>query len=191
MASSTDWQGWRQLQRRPLIDLRETLPTAARHQAEQQIHKQLLALLQPMPAGVISFYMPIHGELNCQPLIEDLLARDWQATLPKIIAKQQALQFRQWTPEAEMQPEIWQIPVPQNTPELTPNVLLIPLVGFDQQLHRLGNGGGFYDRSLAAIHPQPLAIGIGLESLRIADIQPQAHDIAMDYVITEQATYQR
>ncbi|MEX0614463.1 MAG: 5-formyltetrahydrofolate cyclo-ligase, partial [Methylophaga sp.] len=139
--------------------------------------------------GTISFYMPIRGEINCQPLIEQLLAKGWLAALPKIIAKDAALQFRQWTPVCDMQPETWQIPVPQNTSELIPDVLLIPLVGFDKQLHRLGNGGGFYDRSLASMSPKPLAMGVGLELQNLGDIQPQPHDMAMDYVVTEQAIY--
>ena len=156
---------------------------------EQQIQSKLLDFLSPLPAGIISFYMPIKGEVNCQPLIEALLVKGWQAALPKIIAKDTALQFRLWQPDCEMQPEIWKIPVPQNTELAVPNVLLIPLVGFDQFGHRLGNGGGFYDRSLAAIKPKPLAIGIGLESLQLDDIKAQPHDIAMDYVVTEQTIY--
>jgi len=157
--------------------------------AQQQIHDHLLSLLAPVTPGSISFYMPIRGEINCQALIEQLLASGWQAALPKIIAKDAALQFRQWTPDCDMLPEIWQIPVPQNTRQLSPNILLIPLVGFDKQLHRLGNGGGFYDRSLASMSPKPLAIGVGLERQKLVDIQPQLHDMAMDYVVTEQAIY--
>ncbi len=189
MPEQHDWVAWRQIQRQQLVASRQSLTGAERIAAEQQIHQRLLSLLAPMPASIISFYMPIKGELNCQPLIENLLDLGWRAALPKIISKDTALQFRQWTPDSEMQPEIWQIPVPQNTAELVPDVLLIPLVGFDQQRHRLGNGGGFYDRSLAGISPTPLAIGVGLESLKLEDIQSQPHDIAMDFVVTEQAIY--
>lgn len=189
MPETPDWAGWRQAQRQQLVARRQSLTASKRIAAEQQVHQYLLSILAPLPAAVISFYMPIRGELNCQPLIEALLKSGWQATLPKIIAKDAALQFRQWTAETEMQPETWQIPVPQNTRPLIPEVLLIPLVGFDRQLHRLGNGGGFYDRSLASITPKPLAIGVGLESLQLENIQPQPHDIAMDFVVTEQGIY--
>lgn len=189
MPETADWAGWRQAQRQQLVARRQSLAPSMRIAAEQQIHQYLLSMLARMPPGIISFYMPIRGELNCQPLIEVLLKNGWQAALPKIIAKDTALQFRQWTPETPMQPEIWQIPVPQNTSQLIPNVLLIPLVGFDRQLHRLGNGGGFYDRSLASITPKPLAIGVGLASLQLDNIQPQPHDIAMDFVVTEQGIY--
>ena len=189
MPEVRDWVAWRQEQRQKLVASRQAITSAERIAAEQQIYQRLLSLLAPMPASIISFYMPIKGELNCQPLIEELLNRGWRAVLPKIIDKDSALQFRQWSPDSQMQPEIWQIPVPQNTAELVPDVLLIPLVGFDQQRHRLGNGGGFYDRSLAGISPTPLAIGVGLELMKLEDIQPQPHDIAMDFVVTEQAVY--
>ncbi len=189
MAETQVWAAWRHSQRQKLIARRQSLSEVERISAQQQIQDHLLTLLAPVKPGTIGFYMPIRGEMNCQPLIEQLLAYGWLAASPKIVAKDAALQFRQWTPDCDMAPEIWQIPVPQNTRELTPDVLLIPLVGFDKQLHRLGNGGGFYDRSLAAIKPKPLAIGIGLETLKLVDIQPQPHDIAMDIVVTEQAVY--
>lgn len=189
MPETVDWAAWRQRQRQQLIAARQTLTDDARQAAEQQIHQQLLAILSSRPAGIISFYMPIRGELNCQPLIEALIAKGWQAALPKIMAKDSPLQFRQWTRDCDMQPEIWQIPVPQHTPELIPDVLLIPLVGFDRNLHRLGNGGGFYDRSLAAIQPKPLAIGIGIEALKLNDIDAQPHDVPMDMIVTERSCY--
>ncbi len=183
------WAAWRQNQRQQLIASRQSVMGIERLSAEQQIQHHLLTLLAELPPGIIGFYMPIRGEINCQVLIEQLLVNGWRAALPKIIAKDAALQFRQWMPDCDMQPEVWQIPVPQNTPELNPNVLLIPLVGFDKQLHRLGNGGGFYDRSLASMSPKPLAIGVGLALQKLEDIEPQPHDMAMDYVVTEQAIY--
>lgn len=189
MAETPDWSAWRQNQRQQLIASRQSLTAVERINAQQQIQVQLLSLLTPVTPGIIGFYMPIRGEINCQALIEQLLSKGWRAALPKIINKDTALQFRQWTPGCDMQPEVWQIPVPQNTPELTPDVLLIPLVGFDKQLHRLGNGGGFYDRSLASMLPKPLAIGVGLALQKLEDIQPQSHDMPMDYVVTEQAIY--
>lgn len=189
MAEAQAWAAWRQNQRQQLIANRKSVTGIERLTAEQQIQAQLLSLLAPLTPGIIGFYMPIRGEINCQALIEQLLANGWRAALPKIIAKDTALQFRQWAPDCDMQPEIWQIPVPQNTSELIPDVLLIPLVGFDKQLHRLGNGGGFYDRSLASMSPKPLAIGVGLALQKLEDIQPQSHDMAMDYVVTEQAIF--
>jgi 5,10-methenyltetrahydrofolate synthetase len=77
------------------------------------------------------------------------------------------------------------IPIPSAGEELRPNVVLLPLVAFDPQGFRLGYGGGYFDRTLAAMVPRPLAIGVGFELGRVADIRPQAHDIPLDATVTE------
>jgi 5-formyltetrahydrofolate cyclo-ligase len=94
--------------------------------------------------------------------------------------------FREWTPGAPMAPGIWNIPVPAEGETLSPTVLLAPLVGFDGCGYRLGYGGGYYDRTLAAAMPRPLAIGVGFEASRLETIHPQPHDIPMDLIVTEQ-----
>jgi 5,10-methenyltetrahydrofolate synthetase len=63
--------------------------------------------------------------------------------------------------------------------------VLAPLVGFDRQCYRLGYGGGYVDRTLAALSPRPLAIGVGFELSLIETIYPQPFDIPMDLVVTE------
>jgi 5-formyltetrahydrofolate cyclo-ligase len=66
-----------------------------------------------------------------------------------------------------------------------PEAVLAPLVGFDRQCYRLGNGGGYFDRTLAALAPRPMAIGVGFEFSLIETIHPQSFDIPMDLVVTE------
>lgn len=70
---------------------------------------------------------------------------------------------------------------------MIPDVVLIPLVGFDEQNFRLGYGGGYYDRTLAALSPRPITIGLGFEMGRLSTIRPQPHDIPMNYIVTELA----
>jgi 5-formyltetrahydrofolate cyclo-ligase len=72
-----------------------------------------------------------------------------------------------------------------------PDTLIIPLVGFDEACHRLGYGGGYYDRTLAKAKIKPLTIGIGFEFMRLASIQPLAHDIPMDVIVTEAGVFPR
>ena len=64
--------------------------------------------------------------------------------------------------------------------------MFVPVVGYDPQGYRLGNGGGFYDRTMAARKPRPLAIGIGFTSLAMPSLKPEAHDTPMDVVVTEE-----
>ena len=80
---------------------------------------------------------------------------------------------------------VFDLPVPDGTEVVRPEVLLIPPVGFDAQGYRLGYGGGYFDRTLAALSPQPLKIAVGFELSRIATIHPQPHDVPMDFVVTE------
>jgi 5-formyltetrahydrofolate cyclo-ligase len=86
---------------------------------------------------------------------------------------------------------LWDIPYPRDGAAVTPSMLLIPLVGFDAAGHRLGNGGGFYDRTLAMLAPRPIAIGVGYELGRLADIAPASHDQPMDVIVTEAGATQR
>jgi 5,10-methenyltetrahydrofolate synthetase len=81
---------------------------------------------------------------------------------------------------------VWGIPVPPPAAErLTPDIALAPLLGWDGAGFRLGYGGGYFDRTLAARAPRPFAIGVGLQAARLATIFPQPHDIRLDAIVTE------
>jgi 5-formyltetrahydrofolate cyclo-ligase len=77
------------------------------------------------------------------------------------------------------------IPSPDGTPILVPDAVLVPPVGFSAEGWRLGYGGGYFDRTLALLSPQPLKIAVAYELCRIPTIHPQPHDIVMDFVVTE------
>jgi 5,10-methenyltetrahydrofolate synthetase len=81
------------------------------------------------------------------------------------------------------------IPIPGGGPAIDPDIVLLPLVAFDTAGYRLGYGGGYFDRTLAARVPRPLAIGVGFELGRVADIRPQGHDVRLDAVVTEAGVF--
>lgn len=184
----TSWQQWRCEQRYRLTQQRLEFANDLRLLHQVALFQKLQTLLAPLPKGVIGFYWPVRGEIDCRDFICGLIKQGWQAALPKIIDSKQALQFRQWGPESIMQAEIWDIPVPQNTAIVEPDVLIIPLVGFDKDLHRLGNGGGYYDRTLAG-STKPLCIGIGFQWMLLESIEAQPHDVPMDKIVTEENIY--
>jgi len=74
---------------------------------------------------------------------------------------------------------------------LEPRVIVLPMVGFDEQGYRLGYGGAYFDRTLAGMQPKPLAIGVAYELARLATIHPQSWDVAMDWVVTERGAFRR
>jgi 5-formyltetrahydrofolate cyclo-ligase len=84
----------------------------------------------------------------------------------------------------------WNIPIPAEEEVLVPTVVIAPVVGFDVANYRLGNGGGYFDRTLAELiskKQRPTVVGVGYECLQIATIYPQPHDIPMDVIITEKS----
>jgi 5-formyltetrahydrofolate cyclo-ligase len=178
---------WRQQLRTDLVLRRQAVPPDLRRQAAEIIGGKLTRLLHALDRHVVGFYWPIRHEINLNPWAH-ALAQSENATLclPVIIKPGTPLEYWRWTPKSKMQPGFWNIPVPVERDPITPDVVLAPLVGFDARGYRLGNGGGYFDRTLAAIHPRPIAIGVGYDFGALETIEPQPHDIPMDAILTEQ-----
>lgn len=178
----------RHQQREQLIESRIAVGGYQRKFWQQEILLKLQDLLKDMEPGIIAFYWPFKGEIDCRGMVTDMLQQGWQAALPAVVKLNSPLEFRQWTPETPLIPGVWGIPVPKSRTIVVPTVMLIPLVGFDDCHYRLGYGGGYYDRTLSNIAPSPMKIGIGFEQSRLETIYPQSHDIAMDIILTETTT---
>ncbi|HEX2255933.1 MAG TPA: 5-formyltetrahydrofolate cyclo-ligase [Afifellaceae bacterium] len=186
MTAPADWKAWRRGERERLIALRLAMPPDERRRLTAAIADHLDATLDITPGTVLAFYWPIRGEPNLIPWVERLHERGVRPALPVVVAKGQPMQFRPWAPGAAMVRGIWNIPMPADETVVTPEIVLAPLVGFDRQLYRLGYGGGFFDRTLAALDSKPMAIGVGYAAMELPTVHPQPHDIAMDVVVTEQ-----
>src|SRR5215212_9623715 len=128
----------------------------------------------------VGLYWPFRGEYDAKPVAETIRARGAQLALPEVAAKAAPLVFRAWQPGDQLVSGVWNIPVPANGAAVLPDLLLVPLVGFDSRRYRLGYGGGYYDRTIAAMPVRPYAVGIGFELAQLATIHPQPHDIPMD-----------
>ena len=171
--------------RREKIEAREALAAAehARRSSALQLH--LAALLQRCPPRVLGFCWPYRAEFDCRPLVRQLMAEGIRACLPMVTPAGMAMNFREWRPESAMLTDRYGIHFPAAGAALIPDMLLIPVNAFDAHGFRLGYGAGYFDRTLAALVPRPLAIGIGFELARVATIHPHAHDIPLDAVVTE------
>lgn len=182
---------WRRAERERLTTERKGLSVATRAHVSFLLSERLRALISDLTDGVqgrvIAGYWPIRGELDLRPLLREWRAAGAQLALPVVETRAAPLVFRQWTQGATLQRGEWSIPVPPaSAAQVTPDIVLSPLVGWDAGGYRLGNGGGYYDRTLAAISAPPLTIGVGLQAARLPTIFPQAHDIAMTWIVTEQ-----
>lgn len=181
---------WRKAERSRLRAERAALSVAERQAVGAALATHLRHLLQTRFQGArgltLSGYWPIKGEPDLRPLLTDLHHQGVTIALPLVETKAAPLVFRHWTPETRMVRGDWNIPVPPpDAPVLTPDIALAPLVGWTADGYRLGYGGGYFDRTLAALSPRPFTIGIGFESARLETIFPQPHDIPLDAILTE------
>ncbi len=142
----------------------------------------------PLPT-VAAFCWPIRHEPDVRSLLARWATTGARAALPVVVAEGQPLAFREWTPQTPLAPDRYGIPTPTAGDWLTPDLILLPLNGFDGAGYRLGYGGGYFDRTLAALVPRPLAVGIGFEINRIDSIRPEPHDQRLDWIVTEDGAF--
>ncbi|WP_323001520.1 5-formyltetrahydrofolate cyclo-ligase [Denitromonas sp.] len=169
------------------IRTREALSATARAPLEAALQGHVTTLLAQLAPATLAFCWPYRGEPDLRPVVQRWLAagRGHDACLPVVVAPGQPMVFRQWTPASQMVPDRHGIPTPTDGPLLTPELLLIPLNAFDAAGYRLGYGGGYFDRTLAALSPAPRTIGVGFELGRVATTHPQPHDHPMHWLVTE------
>ncbi len=138
------------------------------------------------PRGLtVSVYWPFKGEPDLRPWMDQVRARGGRTALPVVVGKAQPLVFRLWAHGEPLERGVWNIPVPREGAPVAPDIVIAPVGGFDRAGFRLGYGGGFYDRTLAAQAKRPRIVGVGYAQAAIATIYPQPHDIPMDLVVTE------
>lgn len=170
--------------------------TAIRKAAhEQWSGRAPLALAShPFPASptvthkIVSGFFPYQSEIDTRPLLGKLAGDGWTTCLPIVIANGQPLQFRRWLPGEPTINGVWGIPRPPDTsPELEPDVLIIPMLAFDRTGYRLGYGGGFYDRTLEKLRAikKVIAIGVAYSAQELDEVPHGLHDQPLNYIMTE------
>jgi 5,10-methenyltetrahydrofolate synthetase len=183
-ATWRDVERWRKAERERLLKQRGRLSTAAKARELADICGQLDWLLANSEISILGVYWPIHGEPDLRAWMRRQSNRGLVIALPVIRERNRPLHYSRWQPGCAMRRGHWGIAEPQRDDWLEPQMVLAPLVGVDGNRHRLGYGGGYFDRSLAVAQPRRQAAGIGYRCSRIDTIYPQPHDIEMDFVIT-------
>ncbi|MEO8157510.1 MAG: 5-formyltetrahydrofolate cyclo-ligase [Betaproteobacteria bacterium] len=176
---------WRQMHRTELLARRNAVPALQRRIWTKAITRLLVEQFPVLQGMLLGTYCPFNGEFDPRAAMRLLRRCGTRNALPTVVQKKQPLQFREWWPGAPMSKDECDIPVPDGTEVVRPEAMLIPAVGFDSRGFRLGYGGGYFDRTLAASVPQPLKIGVAFELSRMATIRPQRHDVPMDFIVTE------
>ncbi len=182
-----DNTAWRHGLRRDMAARRAALTDAEHAALSARIVAHVRAALAP-PA-VAAFCWPIKHEPDVRALLATWAREGARTALPVVVAEGQPLAFRDWTPATPLMPDRYGIPTPTTGEWLTPELILLPLNGFDAAGFRLGYGGGYFDRTLAALSPRPLAVGVGFEINRVDSIRPAAHDQRLDWIVTENGAF--
>ena len=168
----------------PLRRLYRDRRRAAAFACGDRLAESFLATTPLAPGATVSGYWPFADEIDPRPLMVALCARGHPLCLP--VAKAgEPLSFRAWTPGSELEAGVFdtRVPPPQS-PVLRPDCLIVPLLACDREGFRLGYGGGYYDRTLAAL-AGALAVGVGFAFQRVERLPRGAHDRRLDWLVSE------
>jgi len=129
-------------------------------------------------------YMAMRTEID--PMAA-MLAHQGPVCVPVIIAAGQALRFREWSPGCRMEMGAFGAEIPAEGAWIEPEVLIVPLVGFDARGYRLGYGGGFYDRTLQGLRAkrETLAVGFAFAAQELPEVPIDEFDQRLDVMVTE------
>ena len=181
-------KAWRTARRKERILQRLGCEPSERRRFGRLVVDRLRDLVDVSSYPVLGIYWPIRGEIDVREIARRHVAAGGRVALPVVVTKAAPVQFWQWRPAMRMQRGLWNIPVPRESQVVVPSALIVPMVGFDGVRFRLGYGGGYYDRTLAASAPRPYTIGIAYDDAELTTIYPQSHDIPMDMIVTDQST---
>ena len=203
----------KQSQRKALVQARLDMPD--RLEKAELLQRVMRIWLVGSTHEVIGAYWPIKGEFDPLPALyrwqEDaILSLDSDSNMPPVQANtaqlatesiasrsprkiglpvvdkvHKTLVFHAWYPGCPMEEDAYGIPKPKDTEIVVPTLLFVPCVDYGPGGYRLGYGGGFYDRTLATLLPKPATVGLGYTQGWLPDLEPEAHDMALDALLND------
>ena len=182
----------KRFQRRQCLDARRALPPTERQEKSQAICRQLLTLPEIKSARIIFSYAAAEDEVDLS-MLHRLLTQQGKTAAYPVILPRHRMEARAPLSDADWITDTFGIPSPDPHSSLSVDpasidLVLVPCVGFDGQMHRLGHGGGYYDRWLSE-HPQIPRIAVAFEAQHLIEVMTDTHDLPMDKIVTEDAVY--
>jgi 5-formyltetrahydrofolate cyclo-ligase len=177
--------------RKIALAARDAMDGIARAAASEKLAARGLPV-EIAPGTVVSGYSPIKSELDPAPLMRKLAAQGVRLALPAVLGRGKSLVFRAWSPNDRL--TLGPLGILEPSPaasELIPDIMLVPCAAFDRLGHRIGYGAGHYDFTLAHLRKtKPItAIGLAFAAQEIEAVPALAHDVALDYVLTEKKMF--
>ncbi len=166
---------------------RDAAHAAAPGAAEAAAERLDAALADLPPGATVSGYLAFRSELDPAPALARLAARGAALCMPVVEAKGRPLVFRRWRPGAPTVMGVFGVEIPADETTATPDVVIAPMLAFDRAGFRLGYGGGFYDRTLAALRAAGTvrAIGFAYAGQEVAAVPREPTDARLDMIVTE------
>ncbi len=176
---------WRNAQRERLLDARLELAQHDGASRSSRIASRLDLKISSYSGRIVGTYWPFRGEPDLRDWGTQVFERGGRIDLPVVIQEGWPLEYRIWMPGDPIERGVWSILVPVQGPSVQPDIVIAPVVGFDEAHYRLGYGCGFFDRMPAIMQRKPLIIAVSYVQSRIPIIYAQPHDITMDVVLTD------
>lgn len=165
--------------------VRLAVPAAARTAASARLCQHLADWLAGHRGAAVAGFWPLASEVDLKPLLARWHAAGGRALLPRMQGAGQPLRFLRWNPGMAMERAAYAIEEPPaDAPEYRPDIVLVPLLAVDETGYRLGYGGGFYDRTLAALG-DVYAVGVALDVQRVDAVPRGVHDRPLSHLVTE------
>jgi 5-formyltetrahydrofolate cyclo-ligase len=170
--------------RKTLLAARKAMAPEEKAWRDKAIAERLLAWLEANPAACVGVYWPTQGEPDLTGVYRLLDERGVRLALPVVVGRDAPLEFHAWRPGDALIVDAHGVMAPaERGAAVRPDLLVVPCVGFDGQGYRLGYGGGYYDRTLAAEQP-PRTVGVAYAMCEaVFSVGP--HDVKMGAVVTE------
>jgi 5-formyltetrahydrofolate cyclo-ligase len=186
------------------ISLKETLrQEARRHRARTDVNleeadeaaKHFATAIKPKKHDIIAAYWPKGREFDPRPILEQLLKKGFACALPVVKEKSLILGFARWDEEVELvrsKMGVFEPEINIATEWVDPDIVIVPLLAFDRRGYRLGNGGGYYDATLAALRKKKPITAVGVaygHQACLFNLPVEPHDQKLDWVITPAGTH--
>ncbi|WP_225721344.1 5-formyltetrahydrofolate cyclo-ligase [Candidatus Vallotiella sp. (ex Adelges kitamiensis)] len=177
-----------------LVERMRFASTLQRMRADVELAVHLANVLRWYSPRCLGFFWPVSAEFDVRPVVKHWLngSTTRRAALPVIVTPHAPMVYHTWIPSSPMKKGCYQIPVPEHESSIMPDLLLAPCIGYDASRYRLGYGGGYFDRTLAAWPEHaclPITVGIAYECSRIDSLPCGAHDLPLDMIVTDAICY--
>jgi 5-formyltetrahydrofolate cyclo-ligase len=165
---------------------RAAIPSATRAEAAKLVANHFFDAVPLAPGEIVAAYWRIKDEMDCQPILIRLMDSYQPVCLPVVLGDEEPLELRLWEQGAPLYEAGFGTLAPAElAPQVEPDIILMPLLGFDKRGTRLGYGGGYYDRTLARLSKKPRLVGIAFANQEFDTIPREPHDVPLDVVVTE------